>query len=687
MNCIRVPFSLIAAFAVCAMAGAADPAQNLLKNPGFEDSLEPVWEKRTPDSADRKLYREEGAGRSGAAVVLENANPVFTRLRQGHDRTIASEPGSLVELGAWIKSQQSDEGETLLQLYCMDENGDILTQPRSRATTGPFDWTRKHMRTMIPDGTAYVMAYLQTRGGVGRVFFDDVELIVRRPPAPKVPAPKVGLLTDLPEDHACRQELQILFEEGLTPIRPDGATNLRECAGALVLYESEVPRSVVKMVADFARDGGRVFMDIRGFARAHGAEALLVEVGSLEKKPLETQMATGLRVVAADDATAGFEVGQVMPRAGWPAGKLFVLPAGFSPARLKVLAVAPGGEPGLVRLATGKGSIVACDVLSLREPYYRHVDAYYKYTPVTAALTNPVRFGQYYPKKFTYAEYVDAMKRLAGEFPSIRFQEEGPASEDYRLYSLNLGRPGAPLYFFYAAAHGSEWEPGYGLLTFARRLAEGQLNDVVDLEKVEIKIMPCLNPWGYDNRRRQNAHGVDLNRQGDYFWEKFQGTDRNQDGRWGPGDYDWKGDAPFSEPEAQTYKKIAELPNFYCALDYHGNTSAKSNKLGILPANGHPDNELRAFELQRIANQRLRGRHLLRQNDEETVSQYLLDRVYIGSNTPMLKNTSMRDKFGLVVELTAGYGSSYGTVLQTDVTCELCRALLIVYPPPATRPE
>lgn len=187
--------------------------------------------------------------------------------------------------------------------------------------------------------------------------------------------------------------------------------------------------------------------------------------------------------------------------------------------------------------------------------------------------------------------------------------------------------------------------------------------------------------------RRQNAQGVDLNRQGDFAWEKFQGRDSNNDGRWSAGDYDWKGTAPFSEPEARTYRKIAELPNLYCVLEFHGNTSAVNNKLGLLPATAKPENELAAIELQRIANERLRGRHLLRQNDEETVSQYLLERVRMGGSVPQLKNTSMRDRFGLVIEVTAGYRSTYGAVLQTDVVCELCRALFLAYPPPQTWPE
>ena len=186
-------------------------------------------------------------------------------------------------------------------------------------------------------------------------------------------------------------------------------------------------------------------------------------------------MAAGLRVVQPADATAGFQAGQIMPRQ-FTEGKLFVLPAGFSRPGLEVLAVARGGELGLLRLPVGKGSVAACDVLSLREPYCRHVDAYYKYTPLVGAMTNPVRFGQYYPQKFTHAEFVGEMKRLPVDFPAIRFQEEGPASEDYRLCQpQSRPAPARRSISCMPPRHGSEWEPGYGLLTFAPRLAQGQV--------------------------------------------------------------------------------------------------------------------------------------------------------------------------------------------------------------------
>jgi hypothetical protein len=348
---------------------------------------------------------------------------------------------------------------------------------------------------------------------------------------------------------------------------------------------------------------------------------------------------------------------------------------------MEVLAVTAQGQPGIVQLKVGEGLVVAADVLSLREPYCRNVDAYYKYTPITNTLTDPVQFGRYFPRKFTYAEFVEQMKAVADGSPKIRFEEEGPASDGQLMCSLNLGTPDKPLYFLYAAAHGSEWEPGYGLLCFAQQLAEGRFADIVDLDQVEVKIIPLLNPSGYDARRRQNDNGVDLNRQGDFEWERFQGRDSNEDGTWSPFDYDWKGTAPLTEPEAQVYRSIAQRENLYCVLDFHGNMSASSNKVAVLPSTARSDNGIRAMRLQQIANARLRGRYLLRQDPEETCKQYLLERVQQGGRTPFLMNNSAKDRYGLLIELTAGYAGSYGTVLQTDVTCELCRALFEAYPP------
>ena len=817
MNTSRRPVARwIAAIAFAPVLAWAQEAPQLLRNPGFEEPLAAVWHKRTPETAKRRLYRCDTEAHSGKwCVALENVEAEYTRLRQGQDRSIVIEPGTRVELAAWVKSELTEDGVATLQLYCMSDKGRICSQPCSRGIAGPNGWTRLRILHTIPGETAYCMAYLQTKGGVGKVFFDDVSLQAIAPPKPPPPAPRVGLVTDLAEDDPCMVNLRVLFEDGLVPITEAAAPQqLAQCVGAAVLLRSAaMSPAVTDALTAFAKAGRHVFMDMRAFGRWQGVRTLAASVlspdqlatwvfdgkegtydvavhyadesdgeshmalhrnsecidswtldatpenakdaATVRKLPgvrlspgdrlglrlvphhgeqcrvdaielhdgqgvvrrveaesmtlgasvriespalmfakgikaspsWRSRMTAGLRVVKESRAAAGFAVDQVMPRASYPGGTLHALPRDCSIPKLEVLAVTPTGLPGLVRLPVGRGFVVAGDVLSLREPLYRNVDAYYKYSPMTNVLTNPVRFGEYYPKRMTYAGVVEHMKQLAAEFDAIRIKDEGPACEGQRLYTLNLGRPSAPLYFLYAAAHGSEWEPGYGLMTFAKRVAQGAMGDVIDLDKMSIKILPIVNPTGYDRFKRQNVHGVDLNRQGDYRHDRYKGRDSNKDGTYGPPDYDWKGLAPFSEPESQTYKAIVSAANLYCVLDFHGNSSATSNKVGILPVTGHPDNEVRGQDLQQEANRNLRGRHLLKQTSEEAFSQYIITRVRVGGATPYLMNTACRDKFGILVELTAGYRDSYGTVLQTDVTCEVCRALFKANPVPAQWPQ
>jgi len=676
----------------CGPASGREP-ENLLRNPGFEEELAPAWDKRTPDDDQRKLDRVQGLGRSGQwCLVLENRKPVQTRLRQGQDHSLVIAPGSLVELSAWVKAELDGPGTASVQMYCMDPKEKILAQPAYRATGQPGQWSRVRALVQVPPGTEYCMVYVQIRDGTGRALFDDVGLRVVCEPRPLAPAPKIGLLTDLPSEDECLENVKLLLAEGLVEL---GETTLgrqlADCAGAVVLSRAgTIGPSVQDALAEFARRGGAVFVDLRAFAAWRSIPTATASVawppeGEPATETLSAprrQMLTGLRVSRASPITAGFEPGQIIPYSGKD-GKLLVLDTLRTPEDVEVLAAAPDGRPGVVRLAVGRGQVAAPDVLSLREPYVANIDAYYKYLFLANALARPesLQLAEYYPRKLPYAEFVDLMRRTAEEFPAIQFKEEGPGCGDYKIYSLNLGRPGAPLYFLYAAAHGSEWEPGYGLLTLAKRLAQGRLADAVDLDKVCVKIVPLLNPSGYDLRQRHNAHGVDLNRQGDYRWELYPGRDSNKDGTYGPGDSDWKGTGPFCEPEAQTYRRIVQSPNLHCLLDFHGNSSgAGNNKVAFAAATAREDNQIRALDLQRLVNQRLRRRYVLRQSMEKVFTPYLLEHVGLDGGRPLLMNTGARDRYGLLVELTAGYPDTYGTVLQTEVTCEVCRALFLAFP-------
>ena len=312
---------------------------------------------------------------------------------------------------------------------------------------------------------------------------------------------KVGILTDLDENDPCFRSLQTLFEDGFVKLSSENAAQqLEQCIAAVVLHKTPLVKSALDAVARYAEHGGNVFMDIRNFAQWQETRAVLVQVGpstegvpvklapenGADKVSVENRMTAGLRIVENSIVTSGFRVGQIIPRAS-SSGELLVLPRGFTRPKLDVLAVTNTGEAGLIRLPVGEGVVVAADVLSLDEPHCRKVGSYYKYTLITNATTNPVRFGKYYDKRFTYDELVKHMKEIADSFPGITFKDEGPASEDYRIYSLNMGRPDAPLYFLYAAAHGTEWEPGYGLMTFAKHVAQGHMKDIIDLNRISIR--------------------------------------------------------------------------------------------------------------------------------------------------------------------------------------------------------
>lgn len=667
-------------FVVVALgAGSARAGdQNVLRNGGFEEDLGTTWVRRSPEKEPCTFSREEAARSGRWGLLLENRLPAYNRVRQGSDRSLHLTPGSMVELSAWVKPELEADGVASVQLYCMGPGDQILAQPTARVRAARGDWEALRLLAEIPEGTEYSMVYVQAQGAAGRVAFDDLRLREVRAPRLKTPLPKVALVTDLPDDDPAAKNIRLLLDSEIVP--------LGQAADAVVLLrESALSPDMAAAFLELAQRGGRVFIDLRGFAgwRNLATKRVRLEANAAEDAPPATRkMTVGLRVVRESPILAGFEPGQTIPYASRE-GQLLVL-AKPAAEGLEVLAQTADGHPAVVRLAVGKGQIVAGDVLSLDEPDHNNVCAYYKYLLPANTLGAPgqTALPEYYSRKLTYAEMVVAMQELGRALPAIRVEDEGPACGDYHIWSLNLGRPGAPLYFLYAAAHGSEWEPGYGLMTFAKRLAQGRVAGV-DLDKVAVKIVPVLNPSGYDLRQRKNAHGVDLNRQGDQSWAEYGGRRRPDGAPYGPAASDWKGDAPFCEPEAQVYRRIAARKDLYCVLDFHGNSTAGNNKLAILPFTAAEENIVRGNDLVWLVNQRLRRRYLLRQSQEKDFAPYVIERVYGDANRPVLINTSARGRYGVLVELTAGYPDTYGTVLQTEVTATICQALFEAFAPPA----
>jgi hypothetical protein len=271
-----------------------------------------------------------------------------------------------------------------------------------------------------------------------------------------------------------------------------------------------------------------------------------------------------------------------------------------------------------------------------------------------------------------YPEFVTMLKELVQKYPSITLKEEGDASGGNKIYSLSMGNASKPGILIYSNTHGNEWENSYGTFSFVQYLAEHPDQKIIDLNKYYLKVIPLLNPFGYEHMTRQNGNKVDLNRNGDNRWDKFIGQDP---ANYAVGVYDWKGTAPFSEPEAQTLRKVAESGNYIAFLDVHGNPSGTGfNKSLSVSGTARPDAFEKGQLFGKTFNDALKGRYILQQTHEKVIKPMLIDYISKDDKTPLLYLTLSKDKYGYLVELLCGYGSTEFIVMQDDLVTELCVA-------------
>jgi predicted deacylase len=464
--------------------------------------------------------------------------------------------------------------------------------------------------------------------------------------------------------------LKKLYPDRLVQASPAEKPAWDRLLGAVVFFrKADTPLDLAPLEA-FAATGRPVVMDLPLYARARG----------LRVRETTGADAPQLRIVNERPATQGFHPGDSIP---WFAGKKGawtqrVLEGDFPAER--VLAQSSRGGALLVAEQAGKGTLLATDLTGADEPVWNQPGSLNKYLFLGNLLGATVRYGTFFPERLKYADFVKAMQAAAKELPALRFEEEGPAVGEYKLCSLNLGDPQKPAFFLYGATHGSEWESAYGLLALARRLASRPEEKLFDAGRYCLKIIPIINPSGYDLFTRQNAAKVDLNRNGGEWWASFKGTDSNKDGVWGPGDYDWKGAAPFSEPETQTFRAVCERVKPYATLDFHGNGGGRgNNRCVVLPLLARDDNEERAQNAVRLFNEAMRDRYILQQAFCTEADQYTIETVGWDSQRPTIIETAAKGRYGFLCEVPAGYQGTYGIVMQTDIVIETCLAFFKAY--------
>ncbi len=386
---------------------------------------------------------------------------------------------------------------------------------------------------------------------------------------------RLCVLTNAPQS-AFVANLSRLYPERVTALdfrtQPHGPEALKDYAAVvtLVTHRAALESLDYAAVRAFAAKGGTVVSGLAEYAHSLG-------LGVTKSLVLDGSQMPAIRIREGCDLTRGFAPGDEVLWFGKVSGATYndCNPNQYYQRQITGLEGHPGvtilgistlnGGAVLVEERVGRGRIVALDLLSLKEPFYDSFGSTNKYLFLGNALGESVRYGKHYPRKLPYDELLDYMRDLAARNPALTFAEENFVSDGRPLGSLTVGNPKAPAFLFTNGIHGWEWEAGYGLLHLAELLASDTPPEGLSRDDFHVKLIPQLNPYGYDHDVRHNANGVDLNRNFDCGWDDYAGGDDVYQ----PWDFDYKGPYPGSEPESRIVMRLIAAMRPVCLLDFH----------------------------------------------------------------------------------------------------------------------
>jgi len=336
----------------------------------------------------------------------------------------------------------------------------------------------------------------------------------------------------------------------------------------MVTSGENLPRLDYKALTEYARSGGQVISCLFEYAENRALH--------FSKTHVLDRIRPALRIEVENDVTRGYAISDEICWYGTVSGapdqdyanQMFqrqVIGVQTS-SEIAVLATSNlNGGAVIVEEKVGEGRIVAMDLLSPVRPWYNSWGSTNKYLFAGNIINSAVRYGKHYPERLSYDAFIDAMHDLAAQHDDLSIHTEGPCSDGREIWSFEIGDRANPTIYLGAAIHGWEWENAFGLLRFAELLCENPKIERLDTRRLHFKILPIQNPWGYDHFTRQNARGVDLNRNFDCHWEKLP-TIQDVAAPW---DYNYKGTQPASERETQIIQSIIDRHRPLCVIDYH----------------------------------------------------------------------------------------------------------------------
>lgn len=423
-----------------------------------------------------------------------------------------------------------------------------------------------------------------------------------------------------------------------------------------------------KAIEAYARGGGQVVSCLFEYAHHRGLH--------FSKTHVCDRVRPAMRIEVENDITRGYAVGDTI----WWFGTVASAPDQMYANQMlqrQVMGVRESKQVSILATSTlnggavmieeklGEGRILALDLISPLRPFYNSWGSTNKYLFVGNLINNAVRYGKHYPKRLSYDEFVVAMHELAARCPQLRLDAEGPCSDGRDMWTFGIGDETNPTMYFGAAVHGWEWENAFGLLRLAELLCEDPKFDGFDAGKLHFKIMPIQNPWGYDHFTRQNARGIDLNRNFDVGWKQLPVP---QDVVM-PWDYNYKGARAASEPETQIIQRIIDRYQPRGLIDFH-----TADYVMLLPHKG--DDKLFG-DIQRDIKRRLRDRYLTQQPYNGAYQQVNVDNVGERSGRLPYLISYAAEKgapASFLIEMSGNRDDTHGMVMTTDTVVEICLA-------------
>jgi len=423
-----------------------------------------------------------------------------------------------------------------------------------------------------------------------------------------------------------------------------------------------------KAVRAYAEAGGQVISCLFEYAADRGLH--------FSKTHVMDRARPGMRIEVENDITRGYAIGDMIWWFGTVSSAADQLYAnqmlqrqvmGVQESRnVSVLGTSTlNGGAVMIEEKVGKGRILGLDLLSPNRPFYNSWGSTNKYLFPGNFISGAVRYGKHYPERLSYDAFVDAMYELAGRYAALSVQAEGPCSDGRQMWSLNIGDPGRPTIYFGAAIHGWEWENAFGLLRLAEILCETPDVEGLKTGKFYFKMLPIQNPWGYDHFTRQNARGVDLNRNFDCAWEEFHPA---QDVMV-PWDYNYKGTKPASERETQVIQGLIDRHVPVCMIDFH--------TADYVMLRAHKGDKVILDAIHDDVKARLKDRYLCQRPYGGPYQQVNMDRTTDYATAEPVAVCYAADKgvpAAFLLEMSGNRDDVHALVMNTDTVVEICLA-------------